>query len=75
MRSAERCTRRSLLDGSLRCPVRLGLLPKGTELSQRSKPASLGGMNSSVLSYLITSGTGADNGYKDRGLKPAVFCV
>ncbi|MBM6384841.1 MAG: hypothetical protein JSY10_12725 [Paenibacillus sp.] len=43
MRSAERCTRRSLLDGSLYCPVWLGLLPKGTELSQRYTPARMGG--------------------------------
>lgn len=34
MNSAERCTRRSPQDGSLRCPARLGLLPKGAELSQ-----------------------------------------
>ncbi|RAW11713.1 hypothetical protein DC345_24310 [Paenibacillus taichungensis] len=61
MNSAERCTRRSPQDGSLRCPARLGLLPKGAELSQMHDVPSSEGMISSVLSYLKHLGRGADD--------------
>ncbi len=63
MRSAERCTRRSLLDGSLHLSSMVGAAAERyrTVTEIHTSPHGVG-MNSSVLSYLITSGTGADNG-------------
>ncbi|GAB1158931.1 hypothetical protein YWY31_49560 [Paenibacillus illinoisensis] len=53
----------------------MGLLPKGTELSQRYTPARMGGYEFFCVELSYNIWTGADNGYQDRRLKPAVFCV
>ncbi len=74
MISAERCTRRSLLD------VPYTVRRAGAAVERRRTVTEVhisfyGGMNSSVLSYLNHLGHGADIEYRDRRLMPVVFFV